>query len=147
MKFAADRTVGKLARLLRVLGYDTLFCTKTNDDEFLALADPGRVLSRNTALLGKTATNRFVLIEHNNPRRQLRQVLEMLDLTPRPDSFFSRCAVCNGALEEIHRQAVFGRVPDHVWTAYERFSECTSCAKLEMPPHVETKDSAAENEQ
>jgi uncharacterized protein with PIN domain len=160
MKFAADRTVGKLARLLRVLGYDTLFCTKTNDDEFLALADPGRVLlSRNTALLGKTAANRFVLIEHNNPRRQLRQVLEMLDLTPRPDSFFSRCAVCNGALEEIHRQAVFGRVPDHVWTAYERFSECTSCAKLywpgshltqcrrEMPPHVETKDSAAENEQ
>ena len=157
MKFAADRTVGKLARWLRVLGYDTLFCNRTKDDEFLALANLGRVLlSRNTALLGKTESNRFVLIEHNNPRKQLNQVLELLDLTPQPNNFFSRCAVCNGVLKVIPRHAVFGRVADHVWTAHEQFSECISCAKLywpgshlalcrhEMQRHVAIKNSVAE---
>jgi uncharacterized protein with PIN domain len=160
MKFAVDRTVGKLARQLRILGYDTLFYNETEDDEFIALADQGRILlSRNTALLGKIASNRFVLIVRNNPRRQLKQVLDVLDLKPRFDGLMSRCTVCNGVLKMVHRQKVLGRVPDHVWTTNERFSECASCNKLywpgthldqcreDMQSYVERKGLAAENEQ
>ena len=159
MKFAADRTVGKLARRLRVLGYDTLFCSKTTD-EFLAWAERGRILlSRNKALLGKTKPNQFVLIKPNNPLKQLRQVLGALDLTPQPNRFFSRCAVCNGSLKRVNKQAVLGRVPDYVWTIYETFSACTVCGKLYWPGShlarsrrdifhdVTTKHSKEENKQ
>jgi uncharacterized protein with PIN domain len=134
MKFAADRTVGKLAKWLRFLGYDTVFLSKITDDAFLALANEGRILlSRNTGFVGKIGADRFLLIQDNDPKVQLRKVLEALDVTPHPDGFFTRCILCNGVLETVDRQAVRGRVPDYVCAANKRFSKCAVCSKLYWP--------------
>jgi uncharacterized protein with PIN domain len=131
MKFAADLTVGKLAKWLRSLGYDTVFLNEVNKDALLALADQGRVLlSRNRNLVGKIPKNQFVLLHHNDPKEQVREVLRTLNLTLQPENFFSRCITCNRLLEKIDRQAVFGKVPDHVWTAHKWFSTCYTCDKL-----------------
>jgi uncharacterized protein with PIN domain len=134
MKFAADCTVGKLARLLRFLGYDTVCFDKIAEEEFLALANSGRILlSRNSELVKKARPDHFLLVGHNEPRAQLMMVLKSLDLTPKLDRLFSRCTKCNGMLESVERQAVWGSVPDHVWASNKRFSKCVDCGKLYWP--------------
>ena len=131
MKFAADRSLGRLAKWLRVLGFDTLYVNHMDDDAFVALAERGRILlSRNTRLMGKVASHHIVFVEDNDPKKQLRQILSVLDFKPRRSRFFARCILCNGVVEYVDKAAVCERVPDHVWTVQERFSTCTRCNKV-----------------
>ncbi len=134
LEFAADRMLGRLAKWLRFLGYDTLYFNWTADNEFLALADQGRILlTRNTSLIGKVVPDHFVFVEDNDPREQLRFVVGTLGLKPDPRSFFTRCALCNGSLERVPRKAVHGKVPDYVRTVHDQFSRCTACGKIYWP--------------
>jgi uncharacterized protein with PIN domain len=139
MKFAADRMLGRLARWLRFLGYDTLYSNKIRDDQFLALASEGRILlSRNTRLTDKVATDKYVFVEDNDPRVQLQQVVRVLGLKPDPRGFFTRCTLCNGVLESVEAADVLGHVPDHILTFHTRFSRCDKCGKMYWPgSHLE----------
>ncbi len=134
MRFAADRMLGKLAKWLRILGYDTLYSRTLSNDRFLALADEGRILlSRNTRLVGKVAPDGLIFIEANDPKMQLQGLIRLLGLKPDPDKFFSRCTVCNGLLEPVESEDVVGKVPDHIWTRHNRFSECKTCGRIYWP--------------
>ena len=134
MKFAADRMLGKLAKWLRILGYDTLYVRRLSDHEFLKLATPDRILlSRNTRLRNKISPDRFVFVEADDPSTQLQDLIRSLDLKPDPDRFFTRCTVCNGRLVSVKGADVAGQVPDHVWTDHERFSRCEDCGKIYWP--------------
>ena len=134
MRFAADRMLGKLAKWLRILGYDTLYSRTLSNDRFLALADEGRILlSRNTRLVGKMAPDGLIFVEANDPKMQLQGLISFLGLKPDPDKFFSRCTVCNGLLEPVEPEDVVGKVPDHIWTGHNRFSECKTCGRVYWP--------------
>ena len=134
MKFAADRMLGKLAKWLRILGYDTLYARTMSDDEFLKLANQGRILlSRNTRLRSKITSDRFVFIKANDPAAQLQDLIRFLELKPDPGGFFTRCTVCNGRLEPVKAPDVVGKVPDHIWTDQQRFSRCENCGKIYWP--------------
>jgi uncharacterized protein with PIN domain len=131
MKFAADRMLGKLAKWLRMLGYDTVYSRSLADDAFLELASEGRILlSRNTRLVGKMDPDRLIFVEANDPKAQLQSVVRLLELKPDPDKFFSRCTVCNELLDPVESREVFGKVPDHIWTEHNTFSECKACGKV-----------------
>ncbi len=134
MRFAADSMLGRLATWLRFLGYDTLYSNDTRDDQFFSLADRGRILlSRNTKLREKIASEKYVFIEDDDPERQLLQVVRLLGLNPGPEKFFTRCTLCNGMIESVESADVFGDVPDHVWTSHKRFSRCDRCGKIYWP--------------
>ena len=134
MRFAADRMLGRLAVWLRFLGYDTVYSNNTNDDQFLALANEGRILlSRNTRLKGKVAAEKYVFVEDNDPKAQLQEVVRLLGLKPDPARFFTRCTLCNGMLESVEPTDVSGDVPEHVWTSHKRFSRCDTCGKIYWP--------------
>jgi uncharacterized protein with PIN domain len=134
MRFAADRMLGKLAKWLRILGYDTLYSNTLSNDRFLALADEDRILlSRDTRLVGKVAPDRLIFVEANDPKMQIRGLIRQLGLKPQPDEFFSRCAVCNGLLEPVEPEDVVGKVPDYIWTSHNEFSECKTCERIYWP--------------
>jgi uncharacterized protein with PIN domain len=131
MRFAADRMLGKLAKWLRILGYDTLYSRTLSNDKFLALANEGRILlSRNTRMMDKLTADRLIFVEANDPKVQLQGVVRFLGLKPNPDKFFSRCTVCNEVLRPIESQDVVGKVPDYILTRHNRFSECKACGKV-----------------
>ena len=131
MRFAADRMLGKLAKWLRILGYDTLYSRGLADDEFLGLANEGRILlSRNTGLVGKINPDKLIFLEANDPKVQLQTVVRCLGLKPDPERFFSRCTVCNERLDPAEPQDVVERVPDHIWTRHNSFSECKACGRV-----------------
>jgi hypothetical protein len=134
MKFAADRMLGKLAKWLRLLGFDTLYSNRFTDAEFLGLAEEGRVLlTRNTALLKGADPQKVLFIRDDDPKIQLREVITSLGLEPDPESFFSRCTLCNGVLGTIDPMDVSGQVPEYVWTSHDKFCKCQDCGKIYWP--------------
>jgi hypothetical protein len=76
------------------------------------------------------ARDKLFFINHNDPRVQLQELIRGLRLRPEPNRFFTRCAVCNEVLEPIEGTDAYGRVPDYIWTAHNRFSQCKRCRKL-----------------
>ena len=131
MKFAADRALGKLAKWLRMLGYDTLYSNTLSDDEFVELANEGRILlSRNTRMAGKIAEKKLIFVSANDPKTQLHDLIRLLGIRPNPDQFFSRCIICNEPTRPIERGDVVGRIPDHIWTGHNRFSKCQGCERI-----------------
>ncbi len=131
MRFAADRMLGKLAKWLRFLGYDTTYSNDLSEDEYLAQVNEGRILlTRNTRLKRKVPQGKLVFIRDNDPKVQLQELIGRLHLRPEPKRFFTRCALCNEVLEPTEGADVHGKVPDYIWTAHERFSRCEGCGKL-----------------
>ncbi len=134
MTFAADRMLGRLAKWLRLLGYDTVYSKSLSDEEFLALRDQGRILlTRNTSLAKRLENGRLVFVHHNDTKVQLQEVIHTLGLKPEPRHFFTRCIICNEALKSVEGEDVVGRVPEYVWSSHNDFSECTTCGKIYWP--------------
>ena len=130
LRFLADHMLGRLARWLRALGYDTAF-DPTLDDPQLALraAREGRVLlTRDRELTRRKMVRRWLLIESGQLSAQLRQVLEELRL-PAPEIRLSRCLVCNGLVEDVPKHDAIGHVPPYVASTQERFRRCVSCGR------------------
>lgn len=134
MRFAADRTVGKLAKWLRILGYDTIYTPSLSDEEFLELSQGDRVLlSRNTQLRAKTSEDKLMLVQADHPATQIQDLVRAAGLKPDPRQFFTLCTVCNGRLKSVKAIDAVGKVPDHVWTEHDSFSRCQGCGKIYWP--------------
>jgi uncharacterized protein with PIN domain len=134
-KFIVDLNVGKLAKRLRMLGYDALFINGLNDDELVRIAlKEGRVLlTKDTGILRRgvvfTGKIKVVLIEAENVREQLRQVVETLHLEPDSDPF-SLCLECNIPLIPRGKEEVRDLVPPHVFRAQEQYVQCPVCNRI-----------------
>ncbi len=132
MRFLADCMLGRLARWLRILGFDTAFHRKTNDiGPFAAARFDGRfLLTRNTALAGPDGrgTNCLV-IGSEDWRLQVVQVLDDLGLWDdiRPNS---RCVVCNAELKRLERERAVNLVTPYVLEHGSAFSLCPDCGRV-----------------
>mgnify|MGYP002331864129 CR=1 FL=1 len=126
-KFAADAMLGRLARWLRLLGYDTFYRAHITDAELLrvALGEDRLVLTRDHRLARRRlARGRCLLLKAQEPREQLREVLQALGLRPRGRPL---CPRCGGPLRRLPRQRARALVPEHVYFAQERFFRCAGC--------------------
>lgn len=128
--FVADVMVGKLARWLRVLGFDVLYSNKYGDDEIIRISDGQNrlILTRDVQLASRRPANQCLLIESGDYKEQLRQVLGSLDL--KDFKAFSRCLECNARLEEVEKEAVFDKVPPFVYLTQDRFARCPQCERI-----------------
>jgi len=130
-RFIADVMLGRLAKWLRIAGFDVLYSNKFSDDELVRVSnDEGRVLlSRDTRLLVRKAVRRFIFLESQDLPGQIRQVFEALHLDGWP-SLLTRCLSCNEALQETARESVRGAVPPFVFETQANFKSCPKCGKI-----------------
>ena len=129
--FIVDAMLGRLAKSLRTLGYDTS-SRPDIDDEALTRAAlrEGRVLlTRDREVAATSLPVRVVLITSDHLAEQLVQTVRELDLTPGPE-LFTRCLICNVPVEDVPRPAVEGLVPTYVFETQERFARCPSCERV-----------------
>ena len=115
LRFVVDVNVGRLAKWLRVMGYDTLFPREGNDNDLVRIAlREGRVLITRDAEISlrrsvRQGQMRVVQILHDDLRSQLRQLV--MDLKLDLESGFSRCVRCNDLLNSVERDSVADRLP------------------------------------
>jgi uncharacterized protein with PIN domain len=130
MTFVADVHLGKLARLLRLLGFEVYWRNDLDDPEIAAMsAQLGRtVLTRDRGLLKRKAVVSGLLIASSDPTEQLIQVISAFDLV-REIRPFTRCSACGEALAAVSPEAAAPLIPASVRGKYDRYFVCASCGK------------------
>ncbi|MBW3571156.1 MAG: Mut7-C RNAse domain-containing protein [Gemmatimonadetes bacterium] len=130
-RFAADAMLGRLARWLRTLGFDTAYDPAVHDPELVALAAAeGRVLlTRDRHLVAHLRPERAGLITDDAPLDQLRQVVAACALAP-PPALFSRCPVCNAQLRPATEDEAATLVPAASRALPGPVSRCPGCARV-----------------
>jgi uncharacterized protein with PIN domain len=131
LKFAADVMLGRLARWLRVLGFDTFYDRQADDDSLIALCRKERriLLTRDGRLARRRTVPRAVLLREEDPDAQIREVAGACGIR-RPLAFLSRCPLCNVPLTETPRAVLRGEVPPYVWKTQRVFARCPRCRKV-----------------
>jgi len=131
MKFIVDDMLGKLAKRLRMLGFDTVFNFGIPDRELLKISrDEDRILlTRDTALL-KVRGVKGLFIKSTEFKSQLKQVVNDLKLKIEKKNVFSRCAECNTPVEEIEKEKIKDKVPEYIFKTHEKFYHCPSCKRI-----------------
>ncbi len=134
-RFIVDNNVGKLGRWLRIMGYDAVSFSGSDDSAMVAMARAeGRViLTRDTEIMKRhlitSGRLRAILITSDKPEQQIKQVKEALNLEPK-FSPFSICLECNQPLAKKSREQVKERVPPHVFKTQNQFVECPACRRI-----------------
>jgi len=128
-KFVADATLGKLAKWLRILGYDTLFCRNPDIDSLTKLAEKENriILTRNTGFL-KKRTLPCQFVRNTEPLEQLRETADAFHLGK--NRMFSLCAVCNEKLVPAKKEDVQNRVPEFVYLNIDSYHICPGCKRV-----------------
>ena len=132
MKFIADRMLGKLAKQLRMLGYDTVYYRGEDAYSLIRSArEEGRIiLTRCPKLTPKRPEDRIIRIREDKPSSQLRELLQKEVIHSREGTPFSRCLVCNMHLHEIPRDEAEGEVPDFIFYQQKEFFRCPQCSRI-----------------
>lgn len=132
MIFIVDTALGKLAKWLRILGYDTVYWRTDDPTGLLRRArDEGRTLvTRDTRLFKAKGGLEALLIREDNPFRQLKEVVRHFRIVVDQGMLFSRCLACNALLEQIDTEEAKGKVPDHIYHTHQGFSRCPVCRKV-----------------
>ena len=130
-KFVLDTNLGRLARYLRLLGFDCLY---ENDFEDAIVAkissDQQRtLLTRDRALLQRRIITHGYFVRAVRPRLQVPEVLSRFDLY-RLVAPFSRCIRCNGALQDVDKATVEDRLEPKTRKYFDTFRICTGCGQI-----------------
>ncbi len=130
-RFIADVMLGRLAKWLRIAGFDVLYSNKYTDDELIEISNrEGRtLLSRDTRLLIRRSVKDFIFLESQDVRAQIRQVFKTAG-TMDFSFLLTRCLSCNEALVEITRESARASVPPFVYNTQTRFKICPRCGKI-----------------
>ena len=130
-RFLCDRHLGKLARLLRILGFDTLWSDSWTEPEIVrrGVNEQRLVLSRSRALLKRKEMDRAQLIVSDDPDVQAAEVLRRWLLAGQA-RLFGRCSRCNGALRPVAKAEVAARIPPKTARWLDEYYLCGDCDQL-----------------
>lgn len=131
IKFVADVHLGKLARRLRLLGFDCLWNSEWDDEQLARIsAEEHRVLlTRDCGLLKRALVSHGIYIRPDNAMDQLRQVVKRLDLSSKI-SPFARCLKCNGILSPVQKKSVQEKIPPRTFRYIHEYLQCSSCQQV-----------------
>jgi uncharacterized protein with PIN domain len=134
-RFIIDQNVGKLAKLLRLLGYDTVFFADGTDAQLvrIALGENRVILTRDTHILERrlvtTGKVKAILIQADNVNEQIKQVVDELGLHNRIRAF-TLCLECNQPLLPLAKEQAGDRVPPYVLQTQKEYRECPGCHRI-----------------
>lgn len=130
-RFILDCHLGRLARYLRMLGFDCLFYGHCSDERLVEISvDQQRILlTRDLGLLKRKALTHAYYVRATRPQNQIEEIVARLQLQ---NSFrpFSRCTFCNAPLVKVDKQAVWSKVPENSRRCFNDFAYCNDCGRV-----------------
>jgi len=130
-RFIADAHLGKLARYLRMLGFDSAYERRFENAEIIdrSLSEKRIILTRSPELLKHNRVTHGYWVRHDDPLDQLLEVLRGLDLS-RQAKPFTRCMDCNGGIVAVEKAAITGRINPLILQRFSEFRQCPDCGKI-----------------
>ncbi len=126
-----DVHLGKLAKLMRLLGFDTLYENHYDDIQIveIAICEKRTILTRDTGLLKRKEVTRGYFVRNVYAEKQLKEIILRFDLRHliKP---FSRCLICNNLLKPIPKKDILSRIPMKVRLSQNDFFICDICNKI-----------------
>ena len=132
LKFLTDASLARLAKWLRLLGYDTIIFPREAGREMLRQADKeGRiVLTRRQDMTERQFAGTLFLIIDVIVGKQLKSVIEKFSLKINRQKMFGICLECNEKLNPVSREDVRDLVPPYVFENCDQYNRCPRCNKI-----------------
>lgn len=129
--FVLDVHLGKLSRLLRMLGFDTLYKNDFNDRDIIKISlDNNRIiLTRDIGILKHRSVTHGYFIRFSNPIDQIIEIIHRFDLKSQVKPFH-RCISCNDTIHPVNKKKILARIPTKTAIHFEKFYECSGCRKI-----------------
>ena len=137
-RFLVDTHLGKLARFLRMLGFDAHLADDSDPLAERARREERIILTRNRAVLKRGEVTHGHWVRSTDPEEQLREVVEAMDLSGQFQPF-TRCLVCNEKLLPIEENLAAGRIPADVREHFDSLTECPGCRRIYWPGSHHTR--------
>lgn len=135
-RFVLDGHLGRLARYLRMLGFDSRYAAHATDAELAgqSAAEDRILLTRDRGLLKRSIVRHGYLVRDDDPRRQLAEVVARYRLA-RAAAPFTRCVRCNGIIAPVDREDVVERLAGEPRTLryFDTFGRCAGCGSIYWP--------------
>ncbi|MDW7771852.1 MAG: Mut7-C RNAse domain-containing protein [Desulfobulbaceae bacterium] len=131
IKFIVDVNVGRLARYLRMAGFDVLYHYRWSDVQIIAMISRERriVITRDLALLKRRQVEFGRYVRSEKPAEQLHEIIGFFGLRDKLQPF-SRCLDCNTLLEPVAKQDILHLLEPLTKKYYHSFSICPACDKV-----------------
>jgi uncharacterized protein with PIN domain len=130
-RFSVDANLGRLARYLRLFGFDTAYDPELGDAELAEASQEQRraLLTRDVELLKRGTITHGYYVRTDDPRSQVTEVLTRFDLarSARP---FTRCTACNTTLVPVDKEDVVDRVPANSFARFDEYRACPGCDRV-----------------
>lgn len=128
MMFIADAMLGKLARWLRLMGYDVDYKIDFKDDELIASAKGRTLLTRDRTLYKRAKSEGLpvILIFDTDIKGQLQELKDGAGLELRDTPELARCPLCNSRIESVAKETLEENVPENV----NDFFKCITCKNV-----------------
>ena len=129
--FIVDIQLGKLARYLRMLGFDALYDNKYDSKDIIniSIGHDRTILTRNVFLLKNSSVTKGYWIRSQDPHQQVLQVMRFSELTPHIKLFY-RCMECNGILKNVDKELIKDRLLPNTLKYFDEFHMCSDCRNI-----------------
>jgi len=130
-KFILDVHLGKLATILRLLGFDTYYRNDLDDPEIVDIAESEHriVLTRDLGILKQNRVTHGYWVRSSNPEKQAVEIITRFQLENNIKPF-TRCARCNGVLNPTPKEEIQHQLPPKTKTYYTEFYVCSGCGQI-----------------
>jgi len=131
LRFILDVHLGRLAKYLRLCGFDTLFSTLFEDREIIETArlEDRVIITRDRLLLKTAGDTAGYLVKSQYHDEQLREVFEKFELKNHV-RLFSRCISCNSPLEDVSKEEIADRLLADTRKYFSSFRRCPQCDRI-----------------
>lgn len=131
-RFIVDVMLGKLAKWLRIFGFDSIYSSKMTDNEIIYLSRKENriVITRDKELFNRLEPNLRVFINSDKPLNQFVQLKSLLNLKIDKSLILSRCSLCNSELILVNKELAKDKVPPFIYNRHNIFKYCRTCDKF-----------------
>ena len=130
-KFVVDEHLGKLARYLRMLGFDSFYKNNYNRNELveISLNEKRTILTKDKNVLKRSDVTHGYFVRNANVKNQVKEIIKRFDLQKEINEF-TRCLECNSLLQTVKKETIVDRIPPKVAEWLDTFLSCSNCNKI-----------------